>query len=305
MTTMPRVSVVMRCKNSDWVIHQSLAALYSQAFTDFELIVLDSGSIDRTLEIVARYPHRLVRIPADDYIPGPVLNRGIEVARGEIVVLLNSDGVLLGPNALGHLVAAFDDPDVVAALARQVPRPESDPWVRREYGLSFPARGNPPPWITLSAVTAGLRRSAWAEHPFYRDAWGSEDTEWGAWARSRGMTVRYIPDALVMHSHNYTLRQLYGRRFIEGEADALIYRKTASLTAAVLRMGWWSARDALASIRGGDWGDLPRIPARQVVYHWGWYAGHRHGSRRASRNDADIRTGQRTVLARHESHRPG
>ena len=303
MTRAPRVSVVMRSKNSDWVIHQALAALFSQKFTDFELIVLDSGSVDRTLEIVGRYPHRLLQVAPEDYVPGPVLNRGIEAARGEIIVLLNSDGVLLGPDALGRLVEAFDDPGTVAAIARQIPRPEADPWVRREYAASFPAEGTAPPWITLSAVTTALRRSAWQEHPFYAEAWGSEDTEWGVWARSRGLTIRYLPEVLVMHSHNYTLRQLYGRRFIEGEADAIIYRRAAGFPPAIIRMAWWTVRGAWSAIRAGDWADLPRIPGRQVVYHWGWYAGHRHGQRRLDRHDTDIQVGQRTVLSRHESLR--
>jgi rhamnosyltransferase len=169
--------------------------------------------------------------------------------------------------------------------------------------VSFPEEGGLPSWITLSAVTAALRRSAWQQHPFYCAAWGSEDTEWGVWASSQGLTVRYLPDVLVMHSHNYTLRQLYGRRFIEGEADAIIYRQATSLSRAVARMAWWTVREAWSALRDGDWADLPRIPWRQMVYHWGWYAGHRHGRRRLDTHDPDIRVGQRTVLSRHESLR--
>ena len=55
-----RVDVVMRTKNSDWVVDRALAALYSQRHRDFDLLVVDSGSTDRTLEIVRRHPHRLV-----------------------------------------------------------------------------------------------------------------------------------------------------------------------------------------------------------------------------------------------------
>jgi len=299
--TTPRVSVVMRCKNSDWVIGQALAALYSQTFRDFELIVIDSGSTDTTLDLVRQYPHRLFEIEPSDYYPGPVLNQGAEAARGEIVVLLNSDSVLLTPESLAQLVAAFDDSRVDAALGRQVPRPEAHSWVRREYAESFPATGDTPPWITLSAPLAALRKSAWERHPFYRDAWGSEDTEWGQWARDENIEIRYVPDALTMHSHNYTLRELKGRRFIEGEADAFIYGRKETVARAVARWAASSARDLIACGRSRDWADVPRIAARRAVFHWAYLQGHRHGTRRIATNNKDASVGQRTVLERHHS----
>lgn len=299
----PRVSVIMRAKNCDWVIGQALAALYAQTFTDFELVLIDSGSTDRTLELAAAYPHRLIRIAPTDYVPGPVLNMGARAARGEILVFLNSDGVPLTPETLGRLVAAFDDPTVSAAVARQTPRPEADSWVRREYAASFPDAPRCAPWIGISAVMSAVRREAWEAHPFYDEAWGSEDTEWGEWAKRTGRVIRYVPEALVMHSHNYTLSQLYGRRFIEGEADAFIYARSEPFWKAFLRWGAWMARDAVHCLRAGDLADLPRLPARLAVYHYGYWKGHSHGTRRRMRGDRDIRLGQKTVLSRHESNR--
>ncbi|MDX1932665.1 MAG: glycosyltransferase family A protein, partial [Capsulimonadales bacterium] len=225
MTTTPRATVLMRSKNSDWVIGQALAGLFAQNYTDFELLVVDSGSTDRTLEYVAAYPCRLERIKPENYYPGAVLNQAIEGTNTELIVFLNSDCVPLCAETLGRLVAAFDDPSVMAAFGRQVPRPEADGWVRRDYAQAFPETGDAPPWITFSLPIAAIRRSAWEKRKFYTDAWGSEDTEWGNWARQQpGWKVAYVPEAITMHSHNYTLRQLYGRRFIEGEADAFIYR---------------------------------------------------------------------------------
>ena len=90
-----RVSIIMRSKNSDWVIDRALAALISQTFTDFELTVVDSGSTDRTLEIVRNYPCRLIQIEAKSYFPGAVLNSAIENTSGELIVFQNSDAVPL------------------------------------------------------------------------------------------------------------------------------------------------------------------------------------------------------------------
>lgn len=297
----PSVTVVMRCKNSEAEIAQALQGLYSQEFRDFELLVVDSGSTDRTQDIVGEYPARVVRIAPDDYFPGRVLNRAIEASTSDIIVFQNSDVVPLDVRALGNLLAPFNDPRVHATFARQLARPEAETWVRRDYLASFPPSGETPPWITLSLPFAAMRRSAWERHRFYDEAWGSEDTEWGAWARSNGLEVRYVPEARVMHSHNYTLRQLYGRRFIEGEADAFIYRQHESLLLALGRALIATVRDALLHVRVGDAMGLLRTPARCLVYAWAYHQGHVHGERRRRRGDTDLRVGQQVVLKRHDS----
>lgn len=298
-----RVDVVMRTKNSDWVVDRALAALYSQRHRDFDLLVVDSGSTDRTLEIVRRHPHRLVEIEARQYYPGLVLNRALEQTSAPIVVFQNSDVVPLDPFALERLLAPFADPEVTATFARQLPRPEAHTWVRRDYAVAFPEHGEPPAFMTYSLPFAALRRSAWEEHPFYADAWGSEDTEWGHWARTNGRVVRYVPDSVVMHSHNYTLRQLYGRRFIEGEADAFIFGGRDSMPRVAARAIRSLIADVAVHVRALDLPGLAMAPARRAVYQWAYYQGHRHGEDRIARSDRDASVGQRVVLERHESVR--
>lgn len=302
-TRAPRVTVIMRTKNSDWVVHHALAALFSQTYRDFELVVIDSGSTDRTLEILADYPHRLIQIRPEEYFPGPVLNLGASHARGELLVFQNSDGVPLDAHVLARVVAAFDDPTVEAALARQLPRPEARGWVRREYAASFPDAEATAPWITLSMPFAAMRRSVWERHPFYEEAWASEDTEWGLRARRRGARIAYVRDACVMHSHDYTLRQGYGRRFVEGEADAFLHEwpGVAPVWTTLRRTVSGVARDLRADV-GAPRELFPDV-ARRVVDGLAYYRGLRHGLSRRRRGDHDPRLGQAVVLARHESHR--
>jgi rhamnosyltransferase len=296
-----RIAVIMRSKNSDWVIDQTLAALFSQDFREFELLVVDSGSTDRTLEIVRQYPCRLIEIAASAYYPGAVLNSAIEQTDCDLLVFVNSDAVALTQHTLSRIVGAFDDSQAQAAFARQLPRPEADTWVRRDYAVSFPASAPAPPWMTFSLPFAALRRSAWEKHRFYSDAWGSEDTEWGCWARKNGFPVLYVPDALVMHSHNYTLRQLYGRRFIEGEADAFIYRKTETLLSMIGRFLRSAARDGVDCLFARDMVGLALAAPRRWVYHWAHYQGRRLGMNRMRKGNTDASVGQKIVLERHES----
>lgn len=299
----PRVTVIIRTKNSASILSQTLEALFSQELCGFELLIVDSGSVDDTLEVVSRYPARVLHVAPDDYFPGRVLNRAAEAARGDFLAFVNSDTVPLVTTALCDLLRPFRDPEVVASFGRQVPRPEAEAWVRRDYAVAFPVASEAPSWMTLSLPFAAMRRSAWMTRPFYTDAWGSEDTEWGTWARQSGRRVVYVPTAIAMHSHNYTLSQLYGRRYIEGEADAFIQRNG------------WSAGDSLrawASSCGSDlcWHlrahrpvGLLKSPFLRAVFHWGYFRGRRWGIDRIRHGDPDVGRGQRIVLRRHEAAR--
>jgi rhamnosyltransferase len=293
-----QLSVIMRTKNADWVVHQALHALHGQTLRNFQLIVVDSGSTDGTLDIVRRYSCRLIQIPATSYVPGKVLNQAITHATGDMIVFQNSDVVPLAPNALERLVCPFGDSRVVATFARQLPRPEAANWVRRDYEVSFPANGDAPSWMPLSLPFAAIRRSAWEQHPFHTAAWGSEDIEWGIWAKKNGHIVRYVPDALVMHSHNYTLRESFGRRFIEGEADAIIRGDEDSLWQCLRRTAASTARDIVYHAERGDWRGLCESPVRRAAFHWGYFQGHVHGENQRAGQTTDVDLGQRLVLER-------
>jgi rhamnosyltransferase len=293
-----KVTVIMRSKNSAWVIGQALSGLFSQHRRDFELLLVDSGSTDATLDIARQYPCRVIQIAATEYFPGAVLNKAIQQAQGELLVFQNSDVVPLAPNALEQLLAPLEKGQADAAFARQLPRPEAHTWVQRDYSLAFPPQGVPPAWMVYSLPFAAMKRAAWERHPFYEDAWGSEDTEWGHWARQNGLVARYVPEALVMHSHNYTLRQLYGRRFIEGEADAFILQDRVLLPLFLRRLCSSWARDAEAHLAAGDFAGLMLSIPRRAVYHWAYWKGHTLGERRKKTGSQDASIGQRVVLER-------
>jgi rhamnosyltransferase len=295
----PTVSVLMRSKNSEAIIGPALASLFAQEDVAFDLLVVDSGSTDRTLEIVSRYPAEIVHIRAEDYFPGPVLNMAMARCRSDVVVFQNSDVVLDHPSALRSLVDAFGDPRVQAAFGRQVPRPDAATWVRRDYEVAFPEEGPAPPWLTLSLPFAAMRSSIWQTRPFYDAAWGSEDTEWGTWARLSGHIVRYVPEAVAVHSHNYPLRQLYGRRFIEGEADAFIYRSGDSLRAMGSRVARSAMGDAAYHLRERRLVEMAMVPVRRSVYHWAYFRGRMHGEARRRSGSSDVLTGQKAVLGRY------
>lgn len=297
-----KVSVIMRTKNCQDIVVQVLKALFSQNFLDFSLYVVDSGSTDDTVKLVKNFPCEVEIIEANEYFPGKVLNIAIEKAKGDLIVFLNSDAVMSSPGCLRALLEPFLDEKVQASFGRQLSRPDAKPYVAAEMLKSFPEKGLCPKWISYALPFAAMRKKAWEEHRFYTDAWGSEDTEWGVWAEKNGHVVRYVPKACVMHSHNYSLRQLYGRRYIEGEADSFIYGGDYSIGTMLWQTAKAYARDFFEHAKAFDFFSVFSIPVTRFVYFFAYYRGFKLGERRKATGDKDGSVGQKEILKRYDKN---
>lgn len=215
--------IVMRAHNDMPLIAQTLARLARQR-RSFELVVFDDASTDGTRQEAEKYTDRVFPVPGGAYVPGRVLNKGMEVSEGEFVVFLNSDCIPQHDWWLERLLAGFSDEGVAAVFGRQIPRPDCHPLYARDLETAFgdgvlQARFR----HCFSMAASAIRRSVWEQLRFDEGLQYSEDVDWTWRARQRGYAVRYVPEAVVMHSHNYSLRQLYRRQFGEGRAEAVIF----------------------------------------------------------------------------------
>lgn len=277
---MKKVTVIVRTFNVEWVVDQTLAALSTQKNIEIELMIVDSGSTDKTLEIVSNYKHTFLAIEPGTYFPGKVLNQAIDIAMTELIVFVNSDTVLLDPYALSKLIEPLSDTSTVASYGRQVVRPEADLWVRHDYERAFTKNGNQPGWMHYSLPIASMKKSSWKIQKFYTDAWGSEDTHWGVNIKEKGYKIVYVKDAIAMHSHNYTFKQLASRRRIEGEAEYFIYpKKSLSLSSAILSFGSSFLREAYYYIKHNQGVGIPKLFINRIVYTWSFYKGFVYSSK--------------------------
>lgn len=114
--TYPRLSVCIPSFNQERFIGAALDSVLMQGYGDFELLVIDDCSTDGTRDVVARYESDpRVRLIVNPVNRGMVenWNASLNEARGEYVKFLFGDDLLLGPDALGRMVAALDaEPDV-------------------------------------------------------------------------------------------------------------------------------------------------------------------------------------------------
>jgi rhamnosyltransferase len=233
------ISILIRTKNESQYIEQTLRLIAQQCPKPLEVIVVDSGSTDGTVEIVRqRSDVKLIEIPARDFTFGRSLNIGFEIAQGSIVVPLSAHAFPRDSRWLENLTKHFGDPKIAAVYGRQLPLLDAWPVVQRDYLASF---GNTRmiqvdadlrTHYRFSNANAAIRRDLWQERRFDESLPAVEDQEWCRSVLRMGYAVVYEPEAAVYHSHNESLLQVYHRTFRESQAYQVIFGQKEFLSGA-------------------------------------------------------------------------
>jgi rhamnosyltransferase len=292
----PLVSIILRSFNEGWALRETLPALQAQEYRHWELIVIDSGSTDGSLELIrAMRPRHFLQIKPTEYNPARVLNHGMHLARSPFGIFLNADATPQNSCWLRPLVAALDDSQVAAVFGRQVPRPDCEAVYAHDYERCFGPHRESTQWDHFfSMVSSGIRKDIWAQRGFDERMQYSEDDEYTRWCRSRGFRIVYVPESIVMHSHNYTLPQAYKRSHGEARALAAVWpghpHDFSWLRTVVL--GWCNdaRRDRAYCARTGrleEWPHAMRVRWRQrrgrlAGFRDGWKAYREGGAGAAS-----------------------
>ena len=281
----PLVSIVMRSFNEAWALRQTLPAIRAQDYTNWELIVIDSGSTDGSCELIREAnPAHFIQIRSEDYNPSRVLNLGMRLARSEYVVFLNADATPQGRHWLRPLVEALQDPGTAAVFGRQIPRPDCLAVFAHDYHRCFGEEREADRWEHFfSMVSSGLRKDIWTKRGFREQMQYSEDDEYTRWCRSQGYRVVYCPESVVMHSHNYTPPQAYKRSFGEAKALAAVWTQSPqriNWTRTVL-LGWLNdlRRDLAFCGRSNRLAELPHAARIRWNQRRAKLAGFREGWR--------------------------
>lgn len=221
---MVECSISILTKNEEPNIGACLEAVYSQRFVgEFEVVLVDSGSTDATVEIARRFPVRIKQIRPEEFHHARTRNFAAGLGNGPIIVNLSGDAIPASHTWLQELLANFKDPSVGAVYGRQLPKPPSsmerqdtydaiygeqrivkDPAHPNELGFRF---------YHFSDVNSALRRSMWESIPYPEDFKTFEDLAIAKQILDAGWKIVYEPNAPVYHSHHYTSKQLLKRYF--------------------------------------------------------------------------------------------
>jgi rhamnosyltransferase len=258
----PPVSIIMRSFNEAWALQETLPALCNQSHTNWELIVIDSGSTDGSVDLIrSAKPRHFIQIAPHEYNPSRVMNLGMRLAASDFAIFINADATPQGRDWLAPLVATLQKPSVAAVFSRQIPRPDCRAVFAHDYERCFGPQRESVHWDHFfSMASSGIRRDVWALRGFNESLQYSEDDEYTRWCRAQGYEVVFCPESVAMHSHNYSPAQAYKRGFGEGKALAAVW--TDSPTA----FSW--PRTVLLGYARDAWRDLRYCTRRGQLNEW-------------------------------------
>lgn len=182
------------------MISGALDSILAQNHSDVELVVIDGYSTDGTREELARYADRLgVCVSEPDEGIYDALNKGITLAKGEIVGFLHSDDVLADDHVLARIAEAFEDPDVDAVYGDLLYVRRSDPsavvrfWQAGPFAMRQLLWGWMPPHPTFY-----VRRRLYDQLGMFDTSYRiAADYECMLRMLTNGIRVKYLPQVLV------------------------------------------------------------------------------------------------------------
>ncbi len=275
---MVETSIVIRSFNEAEHIGDVLEAVDEQQYQDFEIILVDSGSTDGTLEIADPYVDKVEFVAPQNFTFGYSCNVGCEAASGDYVSFLSAHAVPTDPNWLGSMVENFDDPDVAMTYSNQVGAAETKFSEKRLFNELFSndrKRQTPPDYFANNASSV-IRKDLWEDHPFDEYLTGHEDIEWAKHFMDNGYVVIYEPTSCIYHIHDETWEQVFHRFEREAVADVEIGVKNPSdRWGEYLRIPTDIATDIIAGLRNGvlDIKTVPEIVRFRYNQHMGTASG--------------------------------
>lgn len=220
------ISIIILTKNPSSRIKNVLLAVFNQKIDDeFEVIIIDSGTSDGSLDIEEVSQTRLIKISSSDFGHGKTRNFAVDFAKGEYVVMLVQDAIPVNDKWLYELIQPLKtDENVAGVYSRQIPYSDAGILEKSMLSINYPdafqIRKNKERLtvrdVFFSNVSSAMRKDLLLKFRFREDLIMSEDQAWAKDVIESGYTIVYNPESIVYHSHKYSLTKVFQRFFDSG-----------------------------------------------------------------------------------------
>jgi len=281
------VSVIIPTRNAEPYIYRLIVSLKRQT-VPIEIVVIDSSSRDRTVSIADSLGARTKIILSGSFDHGGTRNLAARHTRGDILVFLSQDAIPANEYLIENLIRPLDEPTIAASYGRHLPAPDARPTERFSRLFNYPDRSfiNDREDISkmgiraffFSNVCSAIRRKEFEEiGGFTEGLIMNEDMQFANRLIMRGYKIAYVPEAMVIHSHNYTWLGQFKRYF-----DIGVFLRMNNNAIKASRLGDTGVRFLieelryLAKNRSLRW--LPYLLGEALSKYLGYKIGYHHAA---------------------------
>jgi rhamnosyltransferase len=240
---MMQVSVLLLVKNAVQHLETLLGVIQRQRFEgEIEVIALDSGSSDRTVDILVQKGVRYIEISAQNFNHGETRNLAAREADpvSKYIIYLSQDALPADDLWLQNLIQPMeDDPAVAGTFSRHIPLPDASPSLVRQLTTMWQTGGterlkkempdDPESYerdkffyIYFLNTSSAIRREVWEQIPFRRLDF-AEDADWADRVLRAGYKLVYEPSSIVLHSHDYRIIEQFRQNVDHTEAMVALF----------------------------------------------------------------------------------
>lgn len=283
------ISIIIPTRNGGRIFSECLAAIKRQDYADpLQLIIVDSGSTDKTVELAIKAGAQVQRIDPKQFHHARTRNKALSLATKERIVFMVQDAIPCSATWLTSLAHALDDYPVAAVYTAQIPHDDATPYARFEIESINEARGHDPVIQALESL------ESYAEMPYHRayrmigldnvcavyrkdlllkasfpEVDFAEDMAWAQKNLLMGHKILYNPRIQVKHSHNRSPQYAFRRQIInsfwcakimgrvEDDLSFLEVGDLKSLTGGVLSF--------VSSLRSNIFAGKPECPGKESL----------------------------------------
>lgn len=252
MTQIPEISIIIRTYNEEKYLPLLLDGLDEQKNRNFEIILVDSGSIDNTCALAQERVDQLIRIEHHDFTFGYALNVGAKAAHGKYLIMVSAHTKPVSSDWVEKLVAPLREDKIAMSYGKQIGWETSKFGEAADFYRVFHNRRETlvPPHFFANNANSAIGKDLWEQHPFDEKLPGLEDAEFAKHWMAQGFNVIYEPEAAIHHIHEETWPQVHRRYFREAVASRVMgihgrehvlstwIRETIWLMGDLFRMLW-------------------------------------------------------------------
>ena len=215
------VTIVIRTLNEEKYLPQLLEGIKNQ-LTNFkhEVVVVDSGSSDRTLTIAEKYNCRILHIAKHDFSFGRSLNRGCEVANGKYLIFISGHCIPRDKIWLNEMIKPLYNNIADYIYGRQIGGPSTYLSEHEIFSKYYPCESQmPQKGYFCNNANSAIKKEFWEKYRFNEELTGLEDMYLARKLVADNGKIGYTAKAVVYHLHHENWNQVQHR--FEREAIAL------------------------------------------------------------------------------------